>query len=282
MLAKEIKTVEEAYKLLSNHSVEIKFDGQRVFIYLGKKYKIVNREGNDITHIFPDLEPLRKIKMNAIVDAEIICLNHMGKPDFQALQKRIHLQNPLDIELRSKLYPARAIVFDLVAYGEKEEIVKTKLMVRRLQMEALLFPWVLLIPETSKIMSISPKFEFDTAEAFQYFWDSVVIKGNLEGLMLKNINSTYEFGNRSRSWLKLKNHSSVDLKIDSWEETTGKKGNVGMVVYATYKGNKIKVAVGGHEDRKMIKRGTATVIEIEYLGETDSGKLRQPTTKCVK
>lgn len=282
MLAKEIKTVEEAYALLPNHSVENKFDGCRAFIYTGKDFKVVNREGNEITHVFPEFEPLRKLPINAVFDCEIICLNENKKPDFQALQKRIHLQKNLDIEMRSRTYPAMAIVFDIVAYGGNKQVNASKLFIRQLQMEALLLPWIAVLPELRNILALSPKFTFDSADSFQHFWNETVVKGNLEGLMFKRNDSSYEFGKRSNSWKKYKNHKSVDLKIERFEETVGEKGNAGFVVYSHHKGNEIKIAVGGHEDRKRIKNGQCKIIEVEYLGETDSGRLRQPTCKVLK
>ena len=55
MLAQEIHGFEEVEKLLSTHCVEEKFDGARIIVFFDEKgeYKIINREGRDITEQCP-------------------------------------------------------------------------------------------------------------------------------------------------------------------------------------------------------------------------------------
>lgn len=49
------------------------------------------------------------------MDGEVVVFDATGKPDFQALQRRAHLQNEHDVARASVASPATLMAFDLLA-----------------------------------------------------------------------------------------------------------------------------------------------------------------------
>jgi ATP-dependent DNA ligase len=277
MLAQEIHGFDEVEKLLSTHYVEEKYDGCRIALVFEKeKYKIINRDGRDITEQFPEFSHLKKqTNGDVILDGELICFSMKDGelvPNFQAIQKRITLQKKEDIEMRSKIYPAAIVLFDIIGIDS---------VPFALRVFGLTFVGARLAA-TGDNVSVCPRYQIENMDDFIRYWNGEVIAKKKEGVIFKDIKGKYEQGKRSWFWKKFKYKKSVDLPIERFEETLGEKGNVGFVCYSTYKGNEIKVAVNGRADRERIKNGGAKVIEVEYLQETSSGKLRQPTAKCIK
>jgi bifunctional non-homologous end joining protein LigD len=64
-------------------------------------------------------------------------------------------------------------------------------------------------------------------------WD-IIMQRKLEGVVCKNILSTYQFGKRSESWLKIKNIKTVDCLIAGY--TLEERSQQALVLAAWYKG----------------------------------------------
>ena len=107
-----------------------------------------------------------------------------------------------------------------------------------------------------------------------------------EGLMC-NLNKPYEF-KRSKTLLKLKVMSTIDLRVIGFEEGTNKnKGKLGAVL-VKYKENIVKVGSGwSDEDRIEVwnnqDKYSGKILEISYFEETQnkdgSYSLRFPIAK---
>ena len=66
---------------------EIKWDGYRAIAALNKEdVQLYSRNGNSFLSSYPlVVNELRKMKLNAVLDGEIVVLNEEGNPDFQKL-----------------------------------------------------------------------------------------------------------------------------------------------------------------------------------------------------
>ena len=80
-----------------------------------------------------------------------------------------------------------------------------------------------------------------------------------EGIVAKRIDSTYQPGVRSASWLKIKHHLRQELVIGGWEEGKGARGGIGALL------------VGYHADGELAyagKVGTGfTDAELQHLDD---------------
>lgn len=98
-----------------------------------------------------------------------------------------------------------------------------------------------------------------------------------EGIVLKNINSPYEF-KRSVHWCKVKLFHTLDLKVVRTIMGKGKyKQTLGAFV-VDYNGKEVTVGSGiSDEDRDYYLKNPPTMIEVRYQESTADGSLRFPT-----
>jgi DNA ligase-1 len=72
----------------------------------------------------------------------------------------------------------------------------------------------------------APSFRATSAEEIDQIFDQARARGN-EGLMIKNIESTYTPGRRGRSWLKMKRElATLDVVVTAVEYGNGKRAGV--------------------------------------------------------
>ena len=80
---------------------EIKWDGFRAIAYVDDYFTVQSRNAKELKYFFPELEELRELARNVVVDGEIVTMKQ-GKVDFHALQERGHLISVRDLRLSSK------------------------------------------------------------------------------------------------------------------------------------------------------------------------------------
>jgi bifunctional non-homologous end joining protein LigD len=85
---------------------EIKWDGYRAIAEVNKKgVKLYSRKGNSFLSAYPEVvDELSKMKLNAVLDGEVVVLNEHGNPDFHKLQEYG----------LNKDFPLQYYVFDLL------------------------------------------------------------------------------------------------------------------------------------------------------------------------
>ena len=75
-------------------AAEIKWDGLRGQLrHNGRRTTLRSRNGQDLSSALPELvaEAGRRLRQRpALLDAEIVCLNADGRPDFTAVRARMH------------------------------------------------------------------------------------------------------------------------------------------------------------------------------------------------
>lgn len=237
---------------------ERKFDGARaLLIKKGGNVWIKGRSGADYTNKFPEIvEDLKEIKGDFIFDSEICC------ESFERTQSRIHTENKLKLRFLLKKYPAKAHIFDILSLNNRDlrafPLIKRALILAEMPLKSK--KSLRLIERTKDLI---------------YLWERAK-KENWEGIIIKNLESKYVNG-RSWNWLKIKNKKSKDIIVKKFEL------NPAGVRVESDEGIAVQVAGANASDvLNEIKNKGYAKIEVNYLEETKSNKLRQPTFKCLK
>lgn len=213
MLASPIES--RSLDSLDGYICEEKFDGMRCQLHAsGETIRLYSRDLNDITKTFPDLSAwfAERNLPPTVLDGEICVFKEDTIQPFQLLQKRMGIKKP-DEEVQ-QTYPVIFIAYDLL-YTGRSPIFDSTLEERR---EKLL--------DLSKRHSIPVvrQFEVDDFDHLDQRFEQALAHGN-EGLMLKKKESGYEYGQRRKSWLKVKKPGGTfDTVIMYAHAGSGKRG----------------------------------------------------------
>jgi bifunctional non-homologous end joining protein LigD len=194
----------------SEYAFEYKWDGVRaITLWDGKRLNIHSRNRLDITRRYPELADLGEAlgKAGTIVDGEIVALDENSRPSFPLLQRRMHAEGPDNIRRLSKEVPAWYILFD-VLWSRGRSTMQLPYSQRRQILEELTVS--------------GPSWQITPANVGQGEAMLRAAKQNhLEGLVAKRLNSIYEPGRRSPSWLKIKVIFGQEFVIGGWVPEKG-------------------------------------------------------------
>lgn len=213
MLASPIES--RAVDQYSKYIAEEKFDGMRCQVHIeGDRVELYSRDLNDITHSFPEIIEFfaEKDLPKLVLDGEICVFKDNTILPFQLLQKRLGIKKPSRKILDQ--YPVLLITYDLL-YHDGEPIFDKTLLERRKLLSGL---------SRKYTFPITTQKEIKNREHIQELFDLALAHGN-EGLMLKSKTSAYEYGQRRKSWLKVKKAGgSLDTIIMYAHAASGKRG----------------------------------------------------------
>ncbi len=185
--------------------VQYKYDGFRVQIHKeGDKVRLFSRNLEETTLMFPDIIKgvLAQVKARSIIlDSEALAFNPVSE-EFLPFQETTKRRRKYDIEEMAQKLPLKAFVFDIM-YLDGQSLMEEPLDSRIKSLEKTIKGDEVLIPQVGEIT--------DSAERIQEIFDDSLTKG-LEGLIVKRPDSKYEAGARNFNWVKLKRHSSGELK----------------------------------------------------------------------
>jgi len=202
---------------------EIKWDGTRCLAFISRgKVRLQNRRLHDITYRYPELQDLPKhVKAHsAILDGEIVILEG-GKPNFEKLQEREHIDDENVIEIRASLLPATYIVFDIL-YVDGQDVTQKPLWERKQ-----------ILSQTVREDTHIVVADYVEKEGKLYFEEAV--KKHLEGIIAKERNSPYLIGERSHYWLKIKKKMTQDAIICGYTRGYGHRTMVfGALILGAY------------------------------------------------
>lgn len=170
---------------------EIKWDGYRAVSFMNKK-EIALKSRNDKPFnekFYPICNALKAWGINAIVDGEIVVVNDRGLANFGALQ---NWRSEADGQL---LY----YVFDVIWY-EGFDLKSLPLTARRTILKQIM--------PTHPLIHLSKDFDASGTEFL-----AAAKKMDLEGIMAKRKNSTYEVNHRGGNWLKIKANKRQEVVI---------------------------------------------------------------------
>lgn len=174
--------------------VEVKWDGIRAMgTWANGRMALHARSGTDVTARYPELTadgaPFLPVA-DAIVDGEIVAFDSYGRPSFALLQNRMHLTRPREIEREVVRTPVVYMLFDLL-HLDGHDLTGVPLCERRTLLHDV-------VTGLDVPLQIPPVFDdVDAALAASR-------RFGLEGVVVKDPQSRYRAGERSRSWLKLK------------------------------------------------------------------------------
>ncbi len=185
--------------------VQYKYDGFRVQIHKeGSKIRFFSRNLEETTPMFPDLVEgvLKQIKAKSVIlDSEALAFNPESD-EFLPFQQTTQRRRKYGIEEAAKRLPLKAMVFDII-YLNGKSLVDVPLKQRIKLLEESVAGDEVLIAQPGEITN--------QPERIQELFDDALTKG-LEGLIVKRPDSLYEAGARNFNWIKLKRHSSGELK----------------------------------------------------------------------
>jgi DNA ligase-1 len=259
---------------ITAYIAEEKFDGMRCQLHVsGEQVALFSRDLNDITHSFPevvrffaglDLPPL-------VLDGELCVFKDDTIQPFASLQKRMGLKKPSQKALKNM--PVVFIAYDML-FEHDEPLFGLPLHKRRKRLE-----------QRCDAAGIRRSHAFPLEEEAQVdrYFERALAHGN-EGLMLKQKDSTYEYGQRRKSWLKVKQPGgTLDTVIMYAHAGSGKRGGtysdftLGISVSEDerYEESFIPIgkAYGGYTDKEL-KRLNAELkpLIVERFGPTYSLK----------
>lgn len=213
MLASPIES--RAVENLDGYVAEEKFDGMRAQAHIsGQQVELYSRDLNEITHSFPEIQHffLKRDLPNLVLDGEICVYKKNEILPFQLLQKRMGRKKPSQ-KIMEK-YPVLFISYDLL-YHDDRPIFEHTLSERR----------NLLVNLSEKHgLPITNQFEVEDHDHVDELFERALAHGN-EGLMLKKKDSTYEYGQRRKSWLKVKKPGgTLDTILMYAHAGSGKRG----------------------------------------------------------
>lgn len=197
---------------------EIKYDGVRTLaIRDGEHVRLFARSGTDVTERYPEVAlafdalPFDRF----VMDGEIIAPREDGHPDFQMLQRRMHVQDAATARRLSLSIPVADFVFDLLAFDgydlRQAPLEQRKEVLRRL------------------IRGEGPiRYCDHVIGRGRDFYDEI-FKAGLEGMLAKRRDSAYR-GTRTSDWLKIKCPVTKKFVIGGWTEPEGSRAHFGALL----------------------------------------------------
>ena len=258
MLASPIDSPDEGLSYFTDAAVEDKYDGIRAQAHIsGGEVKFFSRTRDEITESFPELpDALAGLPHDAILDGEIVAWDpteNRARP-FSVLQQRLGRKKVSDKMLRET--PVAYLVFD-VLYGNGDLVLDRPLRDRAQILDNLLAAPPLTHAaaaqkkgqsqlafgdesQTTATILRAPVARATTAEDLEQLFASSQERGN-EGLMIKDLNSTYTPGKRGKSWLKMKRElATLDVVVTAVEYGHGKRiGVLSDYTFAVWKGDEL-------------------------------------------
>lgn len=238
---------------------ELKKDGVRCLIMFdGTNLKMVNRRKADITNRYPEVAKSLKVSLKEYVkefevklvtlDGELCC------KDFNTLMSREHLTDNFKIGLMSKKYPATYYAFDILCLDKITAdigLLNRKKMLYNFQENNnfKVLEWYRDLETTLKLMK----------------------EQNEEGIILKEIDSKYEFDVRSDKWLKMKKRVEKIVDFNSYEM------NIDNSLTLTNGFHRVKC--NDMSVRGLIDEYGSVKAEVEGLEFTEKGHIRMPVIK---
>ena len=204
MLAQTAEDAAAAFNELAGHiAVEYKLDGARVQIHArGEQVRIFSRQLSDVTDSLPDVATDVRTKLlasEAILEGEVVAVDAKGRPlPFQHLMRRFRRTHEVAEAIAD--IPVQLYLFDAL-YVDGRSLIDSPNRER----------WAVL-EQVADGLGLAGRLVPAGLDEGLAFADAAYRAGH-EGVMIKDLDSTYTPGVRGKSWLKLKHNVTVDLVV---------------------------------------------------------------------
>jgi bifunctional non-homologous end joining protein LigD len=282
---------------------EIKWDGVRALAYCrAGEVRLESRNLNDISDSYPEIARIDRSlgSHRAVLDGELVAFDGAGRPNFGALQQRMHVASREQARRLAKRTPVTYVIFDLL-WLDGHSLIELPYAERRAGLTRLELAgpsWQ--TPE--HLVGHGPELLRASAEQ------------RLEGIVAKRLDSTYQPGRRSSSWLKIKTTGRQEFVIGGWLAGKGRRrGTLGALLLGVndpdgglrYVGRvgtgfsdseleRLAVMLAGlqREDspfsagepppREALYCAPELVAEVEFTEWTSAGNIRHPSYKGLR
>ena len=197
---------------------EFLWDGLRCLARTGDEgLRLVTDAGRDVTSHFPELGIAAPWTSTGglVLDGVVVALDGVGRPSAGKLRRRARVAHPSEI-LQARV-PVSYYVFDVLEVAG----VSTRRLPYRQRRELL----TELDLSGSRVV-IPPYFTGVGAEAVV----TTARRYGLDGVVAKRLESTYQVGRRSRSWIETPVRRVQDVVVGGWIPARGRPDTVGALL----------------------------------------------------
>jgi bifunctional non-homologous end joining protein LigD len=170
---------------------QVKWDGVRVLTYFAAdKTQMFNRRLNERTHHYPEIRNISEYcsAASVILDGEIIAFKN-SKPSFYEVMKRDGIKSFSKMDFLINEVPITYMIFDIL-YFDGQWVTDSPLEERQQLL--------------ARIIQPNPRVQLvDNFAATAALFD-VVVKNELEGVVFKDLGSTYVINGKDQRWRKKK------------------------------------------------------------------------------
>lgn len=209
-------------------AAELKWDGLRTQVLTDGKTTIIRSStGRDITSQFPELDRFgAELGVPAVFDGELVVFEG-DRPSFQRVLGRLNTGRPTQQSVGAS--PATYVIFDLLML-DGNTLIDLPYRTRRQVLEDLMVDgpaW--------RVPPSAP----DGAEALY----RLAGQRDLEGIVMKRLDSLYRPGSRSSDWRKVKIRLGQEFVIGGWLAGQGSLENeIGSLVLGVWDGPELTMA----------------------------------------
>jgi bifunctional non-homologous end joining protein LigD len=214
---------------------EPKLDGFRTLAFLNRsKVRLQSRRGLDVTDHCPALaESLQSQPVSqAILDGEVIAIDSKGRLCFQCLQGYLKSISRLKADQIEEPSAVIYYVFDIL-YLDGCDLTGVPLKRRKELLEGML--------ATNERVRPVEHFAADGETVYR-----AAVENGLEGVIAKRLDSLYEAGKRSASWLKIKKLNSDEFVVGGFTHGKGGRAKTFGALLLGYQNSKNKLLYAGN------------------------------------
>jgi len=283
---------------------EVKWDGVRAICHSEPgRMRLNSRNLLDITPRYPELGRLNRALSHhrAILDGEVVALDAEGKPSFGALQRRMHVASESAVRRLARELPVTYVLFDLL-WLDGHSLMDLSYEERRARLAELHL-------EDGERWRVP---DYVVGHGAQLL--AATEQQGLEGVIAKRLDSTYEPGRRSQSWVKVKNLYRQEVVVGGWVPGDGRRRDrIGALLVGVWEGDELRhigrvgtgfteaeldrvakllgphvrdgspFAPGGPKiPRNAVFVEPRFVAEVEFREWTEGGQLRAPSYKGLR
>lgn len=207
---------------------ELKWDGLRTQVTTdGDRTILRSSTGRDITAQFPDLAAFgTHIGAGAVLDGEVVVFEG-DRPSFQRVLQRLNVDKPGQALVAAN--PAVFIVFDLL-HLDGNDLIDLPYTTRRRLLGELL--------ADGPFWRVPPWVEEGSAQLL-----ALAEARDLEGIVMKRMDSVYQPGARSHDWRKIKVRPKQEFVVGGWLAGQGAlESRLGSLVLGVWDDGRLIVA----------------------------------------